>query len=112
MLGRPPRVAKLGGSTPVDSWLAANASVSEPQGDAEVLVLRAPADGHVVSVHLQTGGVTGPREPVATVVGQSGGRVVACLAESSALDVRVGEKSLLDDVITDLETNARRARRG
>lgn len=31
---------------------------------------------------------------------------------AAALDVRVGEKSLLDDVITDLETNARRARRG
>jgi hypothetical protein len=31
---------------------------------------------------------------------------------AAALDVRVGEKSLLDDVITDLETNARRSRRG
>ncbi len=65
------------------------------QEKRERLVLRAPADGHVVSVHLQSGGVTGPREPVATVVGQSGGRVVACLAESSALDVRVGDPAHL-----------------
>jgi len=61
----------------------------------ERLVLRAPADGHVVSVHLQTGGVTGPREPVATVIGRSGGKVVACLAESSALDVSVGDPARL-----------------
>lgn len=61
----------------------------------ERLVLRAPADGHIASIHLQTGGVAGPREPVATVIGQSGGKVVACLVESSALDVSVGDPARL-----------------
>lgn len=65
------------------------------QDRRERLVLRAPADGHVVSIHLQTGGVTGPREPVATVVGRSGGKVVACISEASALDVSVGDPAEL-----------------
>jgi multidrug resistance efflux pump len=59
------------------------------------LVLRSPADGHIASIHLQTGGVAGPRDPVATVIGQSRGKVVACLVESSALDVSVGDPARL-----------------
>ena len=72
-----------------------DARLNTLQERRERLVLRAPADGHIASVHLQTGGVAGPREPVATVIGQSGGKVVACLVESSALDVSVGDPALL-----------------
>lgn len=59
------------------------------------LVLRAPADGHVSSVHLRTGGVAGPRDPVATIVGVASGKVIACLVETSALDVNVGDPAKL-----------------
>jgi multidrug resistance efflux pump len=59
------------------------------------LVLRAPADGHIAAVHLRTGGVAGPREPVATIVGTAGGKVIACLVETNALDVNVGDLAKL-----------------
>lgn len=55
------------------------------------LVLRSPADGRVAQVHLQPGSVAGPTEPVVSIVSSGGGRVVACVAEEQALDVRVGD---------------------
>lgn len=58
----------------------------------EARTLRAPADGQVASVSLRAGAVAGPERPIATVVAPGGGRVTACVAESVALDVRVGDR--------------------
>lgn len=53
--------------------------------------LRAPADGQVASVTLRPGAVAGPAVPIATLVSPGVGRVTVCVAESVALDVRVGD---------------------
>jgi multidrug resistance efflux pump len=54
-------------------------------------VLRAPANGRVAEVRLHPGSVAGPDEPVVKIIGEPGGRVIACVGEAQALDVRVGD---------------------
>ena len=59
------------------------------------LVLRAPAAGRVAEVDLHPGDVAGPQREVVTLVAPGAGRVVACLAEDQALDVRTGDPATL-----------------
>lgn len=57
----------------------------------DALTLRAPADGQVASVSLRPGSVAGPMTPIATLVAPGAGVVIACVSETVALDVRVGD---------------------
>lgn len=59
------------------------------------LVLRAPVGGQVSSVLLRAGEVAEAGAPIATVVGTAAGRVVACVSEDQALQVRLGDPALL-----------------
>ena len=61
----------------------------------KALVLRAPADGRVAAVELQAGGIANASSPVVTLIGDGGGRVVACITEEQALDVHVGDSAVL-----------------
>ena len=59
----------------------------------EQRVLRSPSVGHVSAVHLQVGAVAGPEQPLVTVVAAPEGKVVACMAEAQALEVRLGDSA-------------------
>lgn len=59
------------------------------------LVLRAPSDGRVANVRLHAGAVAGPGNPVVSLIGDGGGRVIACVSEDEALAVRVGDAARL-----------------
>ncbi len=57
----------------------------------DAFTLRAPADGKVAVVSLRAGAVAGPTTPIATLVAPGAGVVIACVSETVALDVRVGD---------------------
>ncbi|MEZ4269306.1 MAG: biotin/lipoyl-binding protein [Myxococcota bacterium] len=57
----------------------------------EARTLRAPADGQVASVSLRPGSVAGLETPIVSLVAPGAGRVIACVAETVALDVRIGD---------------------
>ncbi|MDP6944919.1 MAG: biotin/lipoyl-binding protein, partial [Myxococcota bacterium] len=73
----------------------ADAEIASLRSKRASLVLRAPADGRVASVDLHAGGVASATEKVVTLVGDGGGRVIACITEEQALDVRVGDGATL-----------------
>lgn len=59
----------------------------------EAMTLRAPADGHVATVHMQAGEVADTGLPIVTLVGDAAGRsqVQVCQRENHAARGRVGE---------------------
>lgn len=69
--------------------------MDELRARRSALVLRSPTAGQVSAVLLRAGEVAAAGAPVATVVGTAAGRVVACVSESQALSVRVGDLALL-----------------
>ena len=73
----------------------ARAELEGLRSQRDALILRAPADGRVASVELQAGGIADANSPVVTLVGDGGGRVVACITEEQALDVSVGDIATL-----------------
>ena len=73
----------------------AQAELSGLRAKRAAMVLRAPADGRVSSVDLQAGGIASATEPVVTLIGDGGGRVVACITEEQALDVHVGDAATM-----------------
>lgn len=73
----------------------AQAELSGLRAKRAALVLRAPADGRVAEVKLQAGGIADASSPVVTLIGDGGGRVVACITEEQALNVHVGDPATL-----------------
>lgn len=65
--------------------------IREALNRRDASTLRAPADGQVAGVTLRPGSVAGPDLPIATLVAPHAGRVIACVSETIALDVRVGD---------------------
>lgn len=70
-------------------------SIDDLQKQRSALVLRSPIAGQVSSLLVRPGEVAPAGVPVATVVGTASGRVFACVSETQAMSVRVGDQALL-----------------
>ena len=61
----------------------------------EEMVLRAPAAGRVAEVAVRPGEVAAAGMTIAKIMGSATGRVIACVSEKQAMEVKVGDPAML-----------------